>query len=219
MKYPYTDLESTIQQYVLGRMSEAEVEDFEDYYFDKPEIIEMIETMQNIHAGLQSSVLANDEDSYLNESSIFDKFVNLVSTPVPAYAFMAVLAGVLLLPNLLGDGNVTEPTLVHFSTTAMRSSTSAAYVDLSQVSGPTVIIIKLPSIAHEYHALQLIDGDTGKLAWTSDRFQVGSLNESLVFLPESLQRQRFELRVIGIRQDDTTKQVSFCHYSEACRFE
>lgn len=216
MKYPYTDLESTIQQYVLGRMSEAEVEDFEDYYFDKPEIIEMIETMQNIHAGFQSAVLANDEERYSNENSIFDKFVNLVNTPVPAYAFMAVLASMLLIPNLLGERNVTEPTLVHFGTTAMRSSTSTAHVDLSQVSGPAVVIIKLPSVAHEYHALKLIDGDTGKLAWTSDRFQVGSLNESLVFLPESLQRKRFELRIIGIRKGDTDQEVSFCHYSETC---
>ena len=223
MKQPYTDIESTVKRYVLGQMSETEADDFESYYFDNPEVTELIEATQNIHAGLKSSETINESHSNLNpvdQGSVFGKLAGVMNFSVPAYAVVALLAGSLLVPNFQANKSTgpsySDISLVHFSTASQRGASERAQLDLRDVSGQAAVLIKLKSVDFQYHVARLSDSTTGEVVWTSEPFEVGALSEKLLLLPRLDGTELVSFKIFSFRDGEASKAVSFCHFSEVC---
>jgi len=222
MKTEYPDLETTVQQYVLGQLSESEAEQFEAYYLSKPDIIEMVEIAQNIQIGIENSVTLKPRQTAAvtaSNDSILQRLFGWVSVPMPVYATMAL---VLLMSPLLINGfnpaeNSPEMTLLSFSTEQTRGAEQAVSVDLAGVAGSAGILVKLKRFSHPQYQLKLLSSDSANVAWTSEPFTVSALRDRLVVLPSEVPRAKFTINVFGLDSNGTSVPVEFCHYSEACR--
>lgn len=229
MNTKYNNIDTVIQNYVRGRLNDADATEFEEFFLSNPEIAEQIETAQLMRAGfieieksgLQNSISNNKAESKNSqkcEKSLLEKFLGLVSIPVPAFAMIAMTA--ILLPMALQglNGNTTNTniSLVNFSTQTTRSTSDPITINLSDRNENSALLIKLKSVAFPNYKLKLIPIDEVNAVWESEPFKPSPLRDKLVALPNR-EFGRVTVEVVGI--DDTLNEtiVEFCHYSESCK--
>ena len=222
MKNEYPDLENTIQQYVLGKLSESQAEEFEAYYISNPDIIEMVEITQNIQIGLENSKQSTSRVSQTDsgtDESLMQRLMGWISVPMPAYATLAlaVLLSPLIFIGINQSENTAELTLLNFSTEQTRGAAPTAIIDLSNVTGPAGILVKLKRLSHPQYKLKMLVDDAPTAIWSSKPFTVGALRDRLVLVPTKVPRSKLTIEVIGLNSDGTEQAVEFCHYSEVCR--
>jgi len=236
MTINYDNIESTVQKYVLGQLSTAEVDEFELYFITRPDIIDLIEVTQQMYLGAShlnentKKTAVVESESRANQSSTWlDKVRSLLSFPVPAYAFalslfaLAPLMSVMLDGNTgngIGDGagiNDTPLELVRFTTEVVRSGVEFDEVlNLSEVGDNAAVFIKLKAVDYEFYQAVLLD-ESDKEVWLSPRFQPSALRDSLILIPNSVERKEVKLQVYGVVESGETQKVEYCHYSERCK--
>jgi len=222
MKNEYPDLENTVQQYVLGKLSESQAEEFEAYYLSNPGIIEMVEITQNIQIGLENSRESESRVRHTasgSEESFMQRLMGWVSVPMPAYATLAlaVLLSPLILKGINQSENTGEMTLLNFSTELTRGAAPTASIDLSSVTGTAGILVKLKQLSHPQYQLKMLLDDGTTVVWSSEPFTVSALRDRLVLVPNNVPRDKLTIEIIGLNSNGTEQAVEFCHYSEACR--
>ena len=224
------NLDTIIQNYVHGRLNDVEASEFEEYFLSNPNVIEQVETTQSLHMGLleaektafqqtADSIKVSNTSTIKSTDSFYQKLLNLVSIPVPAFAVIAMAA--ILLPMALENFNnqnqTSEVSLINFSTQATRSSDQGITIDLSNSNNSSAILIKLKKVDYPFYKLKLINTNSNKSAWESQEFQVSALRDKLVTLPNLSSLGKVNVEVYGIDNDSQETKVDFCHYNETCR--
>lgn len=239
MKLENLDIESLVQNYVLGRMSDAEVDEFEEYFLSNSEVIEMIEISRVIHVNAQypvsSASLANDDMNNEGVTSsrpvdpsqvrskngsnggLIERIKGWITIPVPAGALAASCVLALGLSTLLSEPSGPEDVLIaSFSTQATRSHSSGAAIDLSNPSGTSALFIKLKSADYALYRVKIIDANTNVEKWVSNDFSVSSLRDKFIPLPQHAAIDNANVSVFGLSDSGEELSVMFCHYSEVC---
>ena len=218
MNTPYHDLESTVQRYVLGKLTEAEAQEFEAFYLSNPELIEMVEAAQNIQIGLANEPLINTKRSPQKRDSWVQTVTGWLTVPVPAFAVLAIAA--IVAPLLLTGGgiNITpqQITLVSFTTSTTRGLESVKSIDLT-TEGTTALMIKLKTASHPQYKLKVFKAGENDPIWISNKFQVSGLLDQLVVIPDQAKINNATIVVVGVDKQANESPVEFCHYSELCR--
>ena len=217
------DLEEVVQRYVLGQLSSTDTEAFEEYFLSRPDVIEMVETVQNIHVGMEmaerNAATRHSPAPRPGKPAWVQWLSDWFAVPVPAFA-VVLMALVIVPPALQGLRTESGPTamqLVNFSTDTTRSAGQAVTVDLSQTTGNAALLIKLKSVDFARYKLKLIaDGEDDPM-WISDPFQVSALRDHLVVLPDTIRPVKARIEVVGLSDPGGETPVEFCHYSETCR--
>ena len=222
MNNPYPDLETTVQNYVLNRLSTKEAEEFEEYYLSNPEIIAMVETVQNIQIGLQNAKQALKHETVISSSGVnrgwWRTIVAWISVPVPAYLTVGavMLAAPLAYNSRQQTSSLEQLALVNFSTDVTRSSSAPLEFDLSTVQGTPAVFVKVKRVEHQHYVLKVNASGSGHTIWSSKPFAVSSLRDKLVVLPTTAKQDNVTIKLFGIEQDGIETLVEFCHYSEVC---
>ncbi len=219
MKNQYPDLENTVQQYVLGQLSESQAEEFEAYYLSNPDIIEMVEITQNIQIGLDNSSQAERYTESSSKQPFMQRLIGWISVPMPAYATLAlaVLLSPLIFKGITQPENTAEMTLLNFSTEQTRGAIPTATIDLSNITGPAGILVKLKRLSHPQYQLKMLVDEGSSVVWKSEPFTVGALRDRLIPVPNEVPRNKLTIEVVGLNSDGTEQAIEFCHYSEVCR--
>ncbi len=216
----YSDIEKTVQEYVLGKLSLSDAEEFEAYFLANPEIIEMVEVAQEVHLGL---VTLNKRTSLerveaRSGKSIVTKLVALFSAPVPAYAtalaLMVVIMGSQLFENSQ-DELISEIHLARFSTEATRSSSKKLMIDFSKHNKSVGIFIKVARVDYRHYVLRLTGNDDA--VWQSKPFEMSALKDALILVPQGVVKGSQSVEVIGVSGAGQETSVEFCNYNERCR--
>lgn len=227
MHEQYPDLEATVQRYVLGLLPADEAEQFEAWYLARPEIIEMIETVQNINIGMQSAKLVpsvgadfNRPKAPVTKDSLLQRLSRWLSVPVPAYASLALIA--LAAPFLINNSgeqlrSQQNLNLVGFSTAQLRGSAASLELDLSSDIAPAALLLKVKSVDYQYYQVQISSLDDSESVWNSQPFEVSALRDHLLLLPDSILTGRKNVEMFGLAPTGEKNSVEFCHYSETCR--
>jgi hypothetical protein len=223
MNNPYPDLETTVRDYVLNRLSDKETEEFEEYYFSNPEIIEMVDAVININIGLENAKQPLNVE-FVKPAGSSDKdwlrtLVSWISVPVPAYLaiVMVMVAAPLAYKGLSPSNFPDQLALVSFSTDVTRSADTPLELDLSDLQGAPAIFVKVKRVEHKYYVLKVNASDSDHSIWSSEPFKVSSLRDKLVVLPAAVKKDQVTIKVFGIEQDGIETSVEFCHYSEVCK--
>lgn len=233
MNTKYNNIDTVIQDYVLGRLNDAKATEFEEFFLSNHEVAEQVESAQLMHAGLQelekrsrqSSInyskaeAKNRQNTILkSEKSLFEKLLGLLTIPVPAFAMIAMVAVLspMALQSLNGDNSNSNISLVNFSTQTTRSTNEVISIDLSNRNGDSALLIKLKSVEFPNFKLKLIPIGELNPVWESEPFKPSALRDKLVTLPSG-SLGKVQVEVVGI--DDTLNEtiVEFCHYSENCK--
>lgn len=219
MKGNYEDIECVVQRYVLGKMSESEAEQFEEFYLSCSETAELVESAQAMNIGLnnlsQTSSLSETKQTIAPLKQLWSRAINCLTIPVPAFAVLAL--GLVAVPFAFDLKQAPpELNLVNFSTDVTRSRGPLTIIDLSDVSGIPTLLIKLKSVQQPHYKLKLYEVNNDRLVWESNLFSVGPLRESLLVLPTNLNAKKIRLEVVGVDQESNESIVEFCHFSEVC---
>jgi len=225
MSSKYPDIQTTVQQYVLGKLSEIESDEFEAYFLSQPDIIEMVELEQTFQAGLQASeshaqIGEEPSSTAVHTTSWLSKLGQLVSIPIPAYAVAALAAISFLSFNPLETQNQTSSLdfeLARFSTAVKRGEESQVSINFSEYDNAVGLFIKLQEVTHRDYKVTLVSTDSGEISWESEPFQVSSLKDQLVVIPNGVVTGDQIIEVAGINSGGENENVRFCNYSEPCR--
>ena len=232
MKTKYDNIDTMIQNYVLGRLNDAQAAEFEEYFLSNPDLIEQIETAQLMHAGLlQAEQLTLQKSADSNTTAInspkkskqlsakpwYEKLRNLIFIPVPAFAVMAMAA--VMLPMALQNSNNLKQnsniSLINFSTQTTRSTNQGVTIDLSENNQNMAMLVKFKSVDFPNYKLKLIPIGESNPVWESELFQLSSLRDKLISLPSN-SYGKVSVEVVGIDDNLNESEVEFCHYSEIC---
>ena len=220
MKDDIKDIEITVQRYVLGQLSDSESDSFEEYFLPKPELVEMVETVQKMHLGLEAADRSVPRVAIEKVKAFsIQRLIDWLSVPVPAFAVLlvALVATPLAFQSFNPQDRSNEIVMVNFSTDVTRGVEPVRLVDLSNVKGDSALMVKLKSVQYPHYRLKLIPISGEEPLWVSEPFQVSALRDHLVVVPKGVGVSKAKIEVVGI--DDNTKEikVEFCHYSEVCR--
>jgi len=225
MTVDYNDIESVVQQYVTGSLSEYDQEEFEIFFLDKPDIIEMVNLAQKMHIGLSQNNPTPMQNIALNPSWITG-IMSKALTPAPAH-LVGLLLGMLVigLPayHLRENSSpaVTSYPVLAFSTAATRGSDindprfKKSDFKLDYVN----FFFKLAEINFPRYRVELIDSSTQKMIWQSGEFHAktfSALRDKSLIVPIKEIEQNFEFQLYGLSESNGWTPVSFCHYSERC---
>jgi hypothetical protein len=221
MNNPFTDIETSVRNYVLGKMTDDETDQFEEYYLSNPDIIEMVEITQNIHIGLQNAELSQAAEPNVNPvpNKWLRTLINWVSIPMPAYAAvaLAIVAGPLAMNSFYTSSNIDTMNVANFATVATRGAKAPIEIDLSELNQPTGVFVKVRQVDYQYYILKLTAADSAQVNWVSEPFEVSSLRDKLLVIPDSVERSNVAISVYGIEREGIETPVEFCHYSEVCK--
>lgn len=214
----YNDLEKTVQRYVLGKLSESEAIEFEEYYLSNPDIIEMVETAQNMNLGLAHEPAAMHAEIANSQNSFLQKLFGWLSVPIPAYAVLAAAAVFtpLAVNNLGFDKPSEQIALANFSTATTRGIKQTG-INLAGAAGTFALMIKLKQIDYPYYKLKIYRPAEAKPVWVSNQFQVSALRDQLIVIPDQAKINNATVEVVGVDSEFNEAVVEFCHYSEVCR--
>lgn len=232
MKHEYEDIESTVQKYVTDQLSETEAIEFEEYFTDQEnrDIAEMVSTTQEIQLGLENlegdeSILSASPASKFSPIGWIKNFLtSSVPIPVPAMILGGFVVATLFPVNRVDEQNdFVAYTRVHFVSDDTRTIGAndklplPFAIDLTGVSGPSLVTIKLAELRYKYYKVQLSNAaDKKSLIWES----VASTNLNIPYIdtviPSSLKRENFLVGVEGSNDEIEWVSVKFCHFSEPC---
>ena len=240
MKADNLDIESLVQNYVLGRMTDTEINEFEEYFLSKPEIIEMLEIAQTIcmseavpDVNLNTDALGQVNERALSQAyltddsartpttgdvSLLERIKHWIAIPVPAGALAACFIFSIALSFLPSEKAVGPENMLiaSFSTQLTRSSASNATIDLRNPNGDSALFIKLKRVDYANYRLKILDDATKKEEWVSKLFSVSSLRDKFIALPKHAAIGNARVLVYGVSESGEEFNVSFCHYSEVC---
>jgi len=220
MKLNLEDLESTVQSYVLGTLSESHAQEFEAYFLSRPDVIEMIEHAQQIHLGLEAQFGGEEAKTavVVQSKPLMQRLLGYLTVPVPAFAviLMAAFLSPLAINSFDSKPLGGDIEIVNFSTLTTRSAIRMPALDLSNVQGNAALMVKVKSVKHQYYKVKLTAAGSSVPLWTSEAFEVSSLRDHLVLLPEYVLLADLTVDVVGINADLSETSVEFCHYSEVC---
>ena len=222
MNNTFNDLESTIQQYVLGHLSVKEATEFEAFYLAEPDVIEKIEIAQRLHHGLKKQALSVQGNKTATrkkkQANASLGLVDWLRFPLPAYSFGLLAFAMWTLTYIAPRPDITSNaiTMAHFSTSAIRGTTEPPIIDFNNIQTDAAILIKLPRADYQFYRLRLLNNQNNRPIWSSKPFQLTPLRDQMVFVPKNTVSDKAILQVIGIKNDASEVEVNFCHYSENC---
>lgn len=223
MKTRNKDLESTVKDYVLGRLSETEAEEFETYFLARPEIIALVEEVQSEHIGSAESH-PSKVDAGNASSTVWNSIRSWLTVPASAVAAIALaLVAVPLAINFqAGSNNLDNVYVAAFSTATTRGfnqnePASSRKIDLSNEQGITGLFIKVKPDVRERYQLNVFAEGVESPVWISEPFQVSSgLRDYFVILPKEAALADARVQLVAVDRNQQTTPVEFCHYSEVC---
>ena len=220
MNGSYPDIEKTVQEYVLGKLSTEEAEGFEAFFLSDLEIVDMVETAQSMHLAL-NSFSRNDhlsdgvEDGV--KKSVLTKLLEFISIPVPAYSMAALLLAVTIAPQLLSYSEravAPELQIVRFSSEATRSISNTLTIDFTNRKEAVGIFIKVARVDYRDYVLRL-NGPNDAI-WLSKPFQMSTLKDALVVVPNGVVDGPQSVELFGVSPTGQQVPVEFCNYNERC---
>ncbi len=218
----YPDIEKTVQDYVLGKLSDKDSDEFEAYFLGQPDIVEMLATAQRMHVGMSSIELNNSElkRQYVRSYGGLFKIKKFISMPIPAYAVAAIVATVIA--GQLGFNRADQSVpfdfeLARFSTEAKRGVAKKITLNFSEFDKSIGLFIKLKEVSYPNYKVRLVSSESGDRSWESELFQVSSLRDKLVLIPSHVATGSQIISVFGVANDGTETPEVFCNYSEVCR--
>lgn len=219
------DIESNIQKYVRNELSNDEIVQFEDYFVDKPAVLEKIEIAREMLFGLNASneqvlleTLKQPDGSRgpSNITGLVSRFLGWLSLPTPAYASALACLGTAFLFSIFQTPTPNHPTLIGFSTEQTRNASESVIIDLNNESRYRSIFIKSPKVEYRSYLLSVIDSKSGELAWQSASFSFSALRDRMIFLPDELKLSNAKIELLAEIPNKAPVSVPFCHYSEVC---
>ena len=223
------DLESTLQRYLKQQLSEEQAVAFEDYFVDKPELIEKVESARAMMHGLETlSPQISDfvPEAEANQAALITRLLAWLSGPVPAYGVAACAVLMLGATWWLPPQSVVPPLnqtfadveLLNFNSGVKRNNSLGIVVELSESERVrNVAFIKLPIVNYRQYELSALDPQSKAELWRSKPFIFSALNDKMISLPNTLNGSSALLQLFGIEQSGKKVSVEFCHYSEACQ--
>jgi len=214
-----TDIESTIQKYLRKELSDEQLEQFEDHFVDKPEIIEKIELGLKIMSGLNS---ANEQDLLeavaqpKRAGMIIKRLLGWLFIPTPAYVSVLVCSVMAVTLLVFNTPMPSHPNLIGFSTAQTRNAAKSVMIDLSSERRFRAVFIKLPKVAYRHYRLRVTEPVTEKLIWLSEPFTFSALRDQMIFLPDELVHAQAKIELLADVPNQAPLSVRFCHYSEVC---
>jgi hypothetical protein len=225
MSEPYPDIEKTVQEYVLGKLSDSEAEDFEAFFLGRPEIVEMVGEAQMITLGLSASDVqldSVDDNQVYVHSGWLQTLQSLFSVSIPVYAVMGLLivtsAGPMLLNSHEKD-QIGTVELVRFSTGATRGNKDEVVVNFSKSDVNLAMLIKIDDASYHSYRLRAELVKDSSVRWQSKKFQLSALRDALVNIPPRSVFGEYKITAFGIREDGVEIQVSLCNYHEVCAYK
>jgi len=212
-------------KYLRNQLSDKELESFEGYLMENPEVLELLELDQvfsdNLHskealetvAGLSKGESFAEAKEGKPKTLLIQRFLDWIRIPIPAYASLLFTVGIASLVAIQPRTESVE--LLRFSTTATRGTQLQSEIDLSQVNGRAAVMIKLQEAKYQYYVLDVSSLDN-KHIWQSDAFKVSTLKDKLILLPTTLNEQAIKIQVSGLEKDSSKTAVKFCRYNEVC---
>lgn len=213
------DIESTIQKYLRNELSDDQLEQFEDYFVDKPEIIEKIELGLKIVNGLNS---VNEQDLLeavaqpKHEGMTIKRLLGWLFIPTPVYvsAFVCSVMAVTFLA--FNTPLPSHPDLIGFSTAQTRNADKSVMIELSSERKFRAVFIKLPEVEYRHYRLRVTEPETKELIWLSEPFSFSALRDQMIFLPDGLIYAQAKIELLADVPNQAPQSVPFCHYSEVC---
>lgn len=212
MSDQYKDLESVVQKYVLGRLTDAEQEEFEAYYLARPDVIDMVETASAINEHAAS--YAGKQENFITTF-----FRDLLSPRAFAYGLMlAVGVGLGSFISLPNNDRVYAPSieLVSFSTEVTRSAKNGVSINLTQLEKDAGLLIKVKKVDYPMYQARLVDPNSKKVLWESDQFSFSASKDFLLVIPNAATMGTPNLIIDGLNSKEVREAIEFCHYKESC---
>ena len=216
------NLESLIQAYVFGRLDEAQAEEFEAYFLAQPELVEMIDSAQKLHIGLDNMPATPVSMAIAEKPSIVDKLIGLIKVPVPAYGVAAamvltMMVGPASLTSINSTPNLSQPQLVRLDTTSVRSTGAELAANLSVGGKSAAMVVRVKEVEFPQYRLKVSSAEDNEALWDSGIFEFASgARDYLVVVPPEAAVDNVRVELFGISQGVEEVKVSFCNYTEAC---
>jgi len=213
------DIESTIQKYLRNELSDDQLEQFEDYFVDKPEIIEKIELGLKIIYGLNS---VNEQDLLeavaqpKHAGMTIKRLLHWLFIPTPAYVSVFVGSAMAVTFLVFNTPMPCHPNLLGFSTAQTRNADKSVMIDLDSADTFRAVFVKLPKVEYRHYRLSVTEPETKKLIWLSEPFSFSALRDQMIFLPDGLVYAQAKIELLADVPNQAPLSVRFCHYSEVC---
>ena len=213
-------------EYASGSMSNADAEQFEEYFLSRPDVLDLVERAQT------TMIESNKRDHQAEQDggmTWFGELISNLSQPTLTPIFSASLVFVALIGQgllLSGFGSrADEIRLAGFTTAKTRTASMeqpsryVAKTDLRSVANEAVaVMVKFTQEVEQEYKLQVFDSmNLERPVWESDLFVARSGNrDQIVSIPTVARIDNASIKVLGRSEGAPFKYVQFCHYSEAC---
>lgn len=232
MNIDSTNIETLAKRYVLGQLDEGQAEEFETYYFSRPELIEMVDAIQKIHIGMENTEFATvyADQALAGPStthSLVNKLAGWIKSPMPGYALAATIALVAFGPATLlsslsssskDTSSLGELQLVRLDTSSVRSANAVQTINLSVPDGKSAaLLVRVKDVEFPNYRLKVSSSDKSELLWASKSFHFASGSRDYLFVvPSEAALDNVHVELFGINQKSQELSVPFCNYTEAC---
>ena len=222
MSTTHNDIETMVRDYVLGRLSDEEAEEFEAYFLGHADLVKMVsdfQTMQIAISGVEESRQAElvKVSSSSTSSTLLSRLKGVFTVPVPAYSVAALMAA-----SFIGSQQVlntipsqNELQIARFTTAATRGKNldQEVVINFSEYGGDVGLFLKVPEVNYQYYRVRLIAQNDGTDVWESTDFEFSALRDHLLVIPS---KEISGVRIVKLVAGEENEFVSFCAYSEVC---
>lgn len=200
MDHDLIEREQTVQRYLLGRLSPAETEAFEEHYLDCPECLAELRAAETLHRGLRAAAARHTAESAATSSvlrlGLLATLARRLRRPglwtVLGWVIAAALGAALTTTLLLDRTEPTGETVIAYLS-PVRSGNAAGAVDSGgprlhppPAGGWVVLALDLAAEPGALHRISLHRHDRTEPLWISDPLTTGRDGELTVSLPAEL---------------------------------
>jgi len=221
------NLEAIIKCYVLDQLSDDETQEFEVYFLSRPEVADLVDSAQKLHAGLRVSRADSKvgvEPVASVDPPVTESFWRMIrrmfsgSVPASAMAIMLVMASPLIIKGIATNEHSQKIELVSLESALVRSSSPSDGIDLSTAEGAAAaVVVRVKEVSYPSYSLSISLADSNKEIWRSAPFQFASgERDSLVVIPAKAALDGVNVELYGRHEDGREEKVTFCNYTDSC---
>lgn len=159
-----------IERYILGQMSEAEAQEFEAYFLNKPECIEQLELAEKLHQGM----LDIQHDPLFAQTAQLRAKRAWFAMPVPLWSVAAAVVLAIVLPStFLPSSDVPQ-------------AVNVVSLELDSTRGETTSVLELNASAQQTLLSIFIDTDVPTFDYSAFAFTLTDAQGVQVFSQSDL---------------------------------